>query len=154
MAKDPIVFITANPIPEMWPWDAKEVGARVVGTGRSDFPNQINNSLGFPGIFRGTLDVAATTITDGMCIAAATELAKCAEDRGLNEDYIVPKMDEPNVFVREAVAVGMKAIEQGVARKILTRDQLYRTAELIINRARSETQLKMREKIIPAITIK
>ena len=151
MAKDPIVFITANPIPEMWPWDAKEVGARVVGTGRSDFPNQINNSLGFPGIFRGTLDVAATTITDGMCIAAATELAKCAEDNGLNEDYIVPKMDEPNVFVREAVAVGMKAIEQGVARKILTRDQLYRQAELMINRARRETQVKMREKIIPTV---
>jgi malate dehydrogenase (oxaloacetate-decarboxylating) len=151
MAKDPIVFITANPIPEMWPWEAKEAGARVIGTGRSDFPNQINNSLGFPGIFRGTLDVAATTITDGMCIAAATELAKCAEDRGLSEDYIVPKMNEPDVFVREAVAVGMKAIEQGVARKILTRDQLYRTAELMINRARSETHLKMQERIISPV---
>ena len=122
----------------------------VVGTGRSDFPNQINNSLGFPGIFRGTLDVAATTITDGMCIAAATELAKCAEDKGLREDYIIPKMDEPDVFVREAVAVGLKAIEQGVARKILTRDQLYRQAEFMINRARSETQVKMQERIIPA----
>jgi malate dehydrogenase (oxaloacetate-decarboxylating) len=154
MAKDAIVFITANPIPEMWPWDAHEAGAKVVGTGRSDFPNQINNSLGFPGIFRGTLDVAATTITDGMCIAAATELAKCAEDNGLSPDYIVPKMDEPDVFVREAVAVGMKAIEQGVARKILTRDQLYRKAQLIINRARSETQLKMREKIIPPVDFK
>jgi len=151
MAKDPVVFITANPIPEMWPWDAKEAGAIVVGTGRSDFPNQINNSLGFPGIFRGTLDVAATTITDGMCIAAASELAKCAEDRGLNPDYVIPKMDEPDVFIREAVAVGLKAIEQGVARKILTRDQLYRTAELIINRARSETHLKMKEKIIPTL---
>ena len=151
MAKDPIVFITANPIPEMWPWEAKEAGAVVVGTGRSDFPNQINNSLGFPGIFRGTLDVSARTITDGMCIAAATELAKCAEDRGLSADYIVPKMDEPDVFTREAVAVGMKAIEQGVARRILTRDQLYRTADLIINRARRETQLKMREKIIPPV---
>jgi malate dehydrogenase (oxaloacetate-decarboxylating) len=151
MAKDPVVFITANPIPEMWPWDAKEAGAIVVGTGRSDFPNQINNSLGFPGIFRGTLDVAATTITDGMCIAAASELAKCAEDRGLNPDYVIPKMDEPDVFIREAVAVGMKAIEQGVARKILTRDQLYRTAELMINRARSETHLKMKEKIIPTL---
>jgi malate dehydrogenase (oxaloacetate-decarboxylating) len=151
MAKDPIVFITANPIPEMWPWDAHEAGAKVVGTGRSDFPNQINNSLGFPGIFRGTLDVAATTITDGMCIAAATELAKCAEDRGLSPDYVVPKMDEPDVFIREAVAVGMKAIEQGVARKILTRDQLYRTAELMISRARMETQVKMKEKIIPSV---
>ncbi len=151
MAKDPIVFLTANPIPEMWPWDAKEAGAIVVGTGRSDFPNQINNSLGFPGIFRGTLDVSATTITDGMCIAAATELAKCAEDKGLNPDYIIPKMSEPEVFIREAVAVGMKAIEQGVARKILTRDQLYRTAELMIHRARNETQTKMREKIIPSV---
>jgi len=151
MAKDPIVFTTANPIPEMWPWDAREAGAAVVGTGRSDFPNQINNSLGFPGIFRGTLDVAATTITDGMCIAAATELAKCAEDRGLSADSIIPKMDEPDVFVREAVAVGLKAIEQGVARKILTRDQLYRTAELMIHRARRETRLKMDEKIIAAV---
>lgn len=151
MAKDAIVFITANPIPEMWPWDAHEAGARVVGTGRSDFPNQINNSLGFPGIFRGTLDVAATTITDGMCIAAATELAKCAEDKGLSWDHIVPKMDEPNVFVREAVAVGLKAIEQGVARKILTRDQLYRQAEIMINRARNETRVKMEAKIIPPI---
>jgi malate dehydrogenase (oxaloacetate-decarboxylating) len=153
MAKDAIVFITANPIPEMWPWDAHEAGARVVGTGRSDFPNQINNSLGFPGIFRGTLDVAASTITDGMCIAAATELAKCAEDKGLSWDHIVPKMDEPNVYVREAVAVGLKAIEQGVARKILTRDQLYRQAELIINRARNETRVKMESKIIPAVNL-
>ncbi len=151
MAKDAIVFITANPIPEMWPWDAKEAGARIVGTGRSDFPNQINNSLGFPGIFRGTLDVAATTITDGMCIAAAAELAKCAEDRGLDEDSIIPKMNEPNVFVREAVAVGMKAIEQGVARKILTRNELYNNAEIIINRARRETEVKMREGIIPFV---
>ena len=148
MAKNAIVFITANPIPEMWPWDAKEAGAVVVGTGRSDFPNQINNSLGFPGIFRGTLDVAATTITDGMCIAAATELARCAEDRGLTPDSIIPKMDEPDVFVREAVAVGMKAVEQGIARKTLTRDQLYRTAEMMISRARNETQTKMRERII------
>ena len=91
MAKDPIVFITANPIPEMWPWDAKEAGARVIGTGRSDFPNQINNSLGFPGIFRGTLDVSATTITDEMCIAAATELAKCAEDRGIPSGLYRPE---------------------------------------------------------------
>ncbi len=152
MAKDAIVFITANPIPEMWPWDAKEAGARVVGTGRSDFPNQINNSLGFPGIFRGTLDAAATTITDEMCIAAAKELAQCAADKGISENYIVPKMDEPEVFVREAVAVGMKAIEQGVARKILTRDQLYKTASILISRAQSETHLKMRERIIPPVS--
>ena len=83
MAPDPIVFVCANPMPEMWPWDAKEAGAAVVATGRSDFPNQVNNSVGFPGIFRGTLDVRAKTITDEMCIAAAVELAKVAEDKGL-----------------------------------------------------------------------
>ena len=71
MASDSIVFACANPIPEIWPWKAKAAGARVIGTGRSDFDNQINNSLGFPGIFRGTLDVNASTITDEMCVAAA-----------------------------------------------------------------------------------
>jgi len=83
-----------------------------------------------------------------MCIAAATELAKCAEDKGLGPDYIIPKMDEPEVFTREAVAVGLKAIEQGYARKILTREQLYKQADMMINRARSETRVKMSEKVI------
>ena len=151
MAKNAITFLTANQIPELWPWEAKEAGAVVVGTGRSDFPNQINNSLGFPGIFRGTLDVAATTITDQMCIAAATELAKCAEDKGISPEYIIPKMDDPEVFIREAVAVGMKAIEQGVAQKKLTRDELYKQAEAIITRARNETKLKMEANIIPTV---
>ena len=75
MAKDAIVFACANPVPEIWPWEAKEAGAAVVATGRSDFPNQVNNSLGFPGIFRGTLDVRARTITDEMCFAAAQAMA-------------------------------------------------------------------------------
>jgi len=79
---------------EIWPWEAKEAGARIVATGRSDFPNQVNNSLGFPAIFRGTLDVKARTITDEMCITAAYELAKCAEDQGISEDYIIPPMGE------------------------------------------------------------
>ncbi|MFA6029121.1 MAG: NADP-dependent malic enzyme [Elusimicrobiota bacterium] len=148
MAKDAIVFITANPIPEMWPWDAKEVGARIVGTGRSDFPNQVNNSLGFPGIFRGTLDVRASTITDEMCIAAARELAKCAEDKGLHEDNIIPKMSDHEVFAREAVAVGMKAIEQGLARNPMSRDALYKLAETTIARARKETHVKMESGVI------
>jgi len=86
MADDSIVFVCANPIPEIWPWEAKDAGARIVATGRSDFPNQVNNSLGFPGIFRGTLDVMARTITDEMCIAASYELAKCAEDKGYHEE--------------------------------------------------------------------
>jgi len=149
MAKDPIVFVCANPIPEIWPWEAKEAGAAVVATGRSDFPNQVNNSLGFPGIFRGTLDVMARTITDEMCIAAAEELAKCAEDTGLREDYLIPTMDEWEVFPREAVAVGMKAIEQGVARITVDRDELFKTAAKIIKRARGQTMTMMKEGFIP-----
>ena len=86
MADNAIVFACANPIPEIWPWEAKEAGAKVVATGRSDFPNQVNNSIGFPAIFRGTLDVMAKTITDEMCIAAAVELARCAEDKGISEN--------------------------------------------------------------------
>ncbi|MFN2166576.1 MAG: NADP-dependent malic enzyme, partial [Anaerolineae bacterium] len=100
MAEDAILFACANPVPEIWPWEAKEAGARIVGTGRSDFPNQINNSLGFPGIFRGVLDVRATTITDEMAIAAARELALCAEERGLDEEHLVPTMDDWEVFPR------------------------------------------------------
>ena len=148
MAKDPIVFVCANPIPEIWPWEAKEAGALIVATGRSDFPNQVNNSLGFPGIFRGTLDVNAKTITDEMCIAAALELAKVAEDRGLREDYIVPNMDDWEVFPREAVAVGMKAIEQGVARIKMTREELLKTSTAKIKAARDMTQWMMKEGII------
>ncbi len=149
MAKDAIVFVCANPIPEIWPWEAIEAGARVVATGRSDFPNQVNNSLGFPGIFRGALDVNARTITDEMCIAAALELAKVAEDRGLREDYLVPTMDDWEVFPREAVAVGMKAIEQGVARIKLTRDELMEKATTTIKQARELTQWMMKEGFIP-----
>jgi malate dehydrogenase (oxaloacetate-decarboxylating) len=149
MADDSIVFVCANPIPEIWPWEAKEAGARVVATGRSDFPNQVNNSLGFPAIFRGTLDVMATTITDEMCIAAAYELAQCAEDKGLREDYLIPTMDEWSVFPRQAVAVGQKAIEQGVARVKLTPQQAFDIAEDTIRKARAEIECMMREGHIP-----
>jgi len=143
MANDSVVFACANPIPEIWPWEAKEAGAKVVATGRSDFPNQINNSLGFPGIFRGTLDVQARTITDEMCIAAADELAKCARERGISENNITPNMDEWKVYPREAVAVGLKAQELGLARVKLTRSQLYDQATTIIKRAREMTQKSM-----------
>ncbi len=149
MAKDPIVFSCANPIPEIYPWEAKEAGAKIVATGRSDFPNQVNNSMGFPAIFRGTLDVMATTITDEMCIAAALELAKCAEDKGLREDYILPTMSEWEVFPREAVAVALKAIEQKVARITLTKDQLLTKATTIIKKAQEETRLMMEKGLIP-----
>ncbi|MFN3966990.1 MAG: NADP-dependent malic enzyme [Endomicrobiia bacterium] len=148
MAKDPIVFVCANPVPEIWPWEAKEAGARIVATGRSDFPNQVNNSLGFPGIFRGALDVRAKTITDEMCLSAACELAKVQEDRGLDEEHILPTMDNWTVFIREAVAVGLKAIEQGVARIKLSKEELTKKAEEVISRVRKETQLLMEKGII------
>lgn len=144
MADNPIVFACANPVPEIWPWEAKEAGARIVATGRSDFPNQVNNSLGFPGIFRGALDVRATTITDEMCLAAAYELAKVAEDRGLREDYILPTMDDWEVFPREAVAVALKAIEQGVARIKPSKDELRERAFAVITRARSQVEVMMK----------
>jgi len=151
MAKDAIAFVCANPIPEIWPWDAKEAGVKIVATGRSDFPNQVNNSIGFPAIFRGTLDVKARTITDEMCIAAAYELAKCAEDQGISEDYITPTMAEWEVFIREAVAVGLKAIEQGVAGETPSKEELTKRAEKIIKESREATALMMKSGLIPPV---
>jgi malate dehydrogenase (oxaloacetate-decarboxylating) len=148
MGDKAIMFASANPIPEIWPWEAKEAGAYIVATGRSDFANQINNSLGFPGIFRGTLDVMAKTITDEMCIAAALELAQTAEDKGIHEEYIVPTMDEWEVFPREAVAVGLKAIEQGIARRKASRQTLMEEAMEIIRKSRKETEVLMKEGFI------
>jgi len=150
MNKNGIGFFCANPLPEIWPWDAKEAGLRVVATGRSDFPNQVNNSIGFPAIFRGTLDVKARTITDEMCIAAAYELAKFAEEQGLNDEHIVPTMADTEVFVREAVAVGMKAIEQGVARENLTREELTQRSGKMIRDARQTVETLMKTGMIPA----
>jgi malate dehydrogenase (oxaloacetate-decarboxylating) len=148
MAKDAIIFACANPIPEIWPWDAEEAGARIVATGRSDFPNQVNNSLGFPGIFRGVLDVKSKTITDDMCIAAAQELANYAQERGINEKDILPRMDEWEVFPREAVACALKSIEQGVARIKPSKQELYERASAIIQNARQSTELLMKHGLI------
>jgi len=143
MARDSIIFACANPVPEIWPWEAEAAGAAVVATGRSDFPNQVNNSLGFPGIFRGTLDVRASTITDEMCIAAAEALAGAAPHDGTDPTCILPTMVEWEVFVREAVAVGMKAQEQGIARLSLSSDQLYEHAAGMILRSRKLTEVMM-----------
>jgi len=144
MADNPVVFATANPIPEMWPWEAKEYGCKIFATGRSDFPNQVNNSMGFPAIFRGVLDVRSTQITDEMCIAAAEELAKCAEEKGIHEEYIIPTMSEIEPFPREAVAVAMKAMEQGYARLKLSRQELFDRADFIIRRSRAQTDAMMK----------
>ena len=143
MASGAIVFACSNPVPEIWPWEAKEAGERIVATGRSDFPNQVNNSLGFPGIFRGTLDVRASSITDEMCIEAAEEIASTAEDRGLGEEYIIPTMEDCDVFPRVATAVGMKAIELGSTIKVMSRDELYGVSEAIIRDSREKTKLLM-----------
>jgi len=144
MAKEAILFACANPVPEIWPWEAKEAGARIVATGRSDFPNQVNNSLGFPGIFRGALDVRARTITDDMCFAAAEALAKQIGNR-LDEDHILPTMDDWEVFPREAAAVAMKAQEQGVARLTMSYEELYEHARTVIKRSRDLTHMMMNE---------
>lgn len=148
MAKDAIVFACANPVPEIWPWEAKEAGAAVVATGRSDFPNQVNNSLGFPGIFRGTLDVRARTITDEMCFAAAQALADHVGGR-LAADFILPTMDDWEVFPREAAAVAMKAIEQGLARIACSYEEEFQRASKIIKRSRDMTKHLMEEGFIP-----
>ncbi len=149
MNKDAICFLTANPIPEMWPWDAKEAGARVVGTGRSDFDNQVNNSLGFPGIFRGALDVQAKTITDEMCVAAAEALANYVVKKGkMSENYLLPHMDEPEVFIDEAVAVGLKAIEQGIARKPMSEAELRASAEFYVMRAQKDVEVRQKNGIV------
>jgi len=147
MNKDAIVFAAANPVPEIWPWEAAEAGAKVIATGRSDFPNQVNNSLGFPGIFRGALDVRARTITDEMCYAAAQALADHIGDR-LDERHLLPNMDDWEVFSREAAAVGMKAQEQGVARLSMSYDELFDHANQIIGRSRRLTQMMMKEGFI------
>jgi len=147
MADDAIVFACANPVPEIWPWEAKAAGARIVATGRSDFPNQVNNSLGFPGIFRGALDVRARTITDEMCFAAAKALADHVSDR-LSEELILPTMDDWEVFPREAAAVAVKAQEQGVTKLKLSYEEIYEHAHRIIKRSRDLTHNMMDEKFI------
>ncbi|MFX1296802.1 MAG: NADP-dependent malic enzyme [Promethearchaeota archaeon] len=151
MTDDAIVFVLANPIPEIFPWDALEAGARIVGTGRSDFPNQVNNSLCFPGIFRGTLDVCAKTITDEMCIAASYVLANLVDEiKGcLIETCILPTMEYEELFIREAVATGLKAIEQGIARFKLSEEELYSTAKKLIENSHSELKLLMKKGFIP-----
>ncbi len=147
MAKDSIVFACANPVPEIWPWEAKEAGARVIATGRSDFPNQVNNSLGFPGIFRGALDVRARTITDEMCFAAAKALADQVGDC-LDDEHILPTMEDWEVFPREAAAVAMKAQEQGLARIPMSYEEELKNAMTIIRRSRDLTRTMMREGFI------
>ena len=144
MARDAIVFACANPVPEIWPWAAHEAGARIVATGRGDFANQVNNSLCFPGVFRGVLDVRARSITEAMAIAAAHEVAAVARERGLSDRCIVPRMDDPELYPRVAAATALAAQAAGVARLQLTRDQLLARATRAIAAARGATDALMR----------
>ena len=116
MAKDPILFACANPTPEIFPDEAKAAGARVVSTGRSDYPNQINNVLAFPGIFRGAFDVRASEINEEMKMAAARALAELISDEELSEDYIIPAALDPRVGPAVAAAVAEAARRTGAAR--------------------------------------
>ncbi len=136
MAKDPIVIAMANPIPEIYPDEARAAGAAIVATGRSDFPNQVNNSLGFPGIFRGALDVSAREINEEMKIAAGRAIAAIIRDKELNRDYIIPDMMDFRVPVAVATAVGRAAVATGVARHPLSADEIEARARRMIYEGR------------------
>lgn len=148
MARNAIVFACANPVPEIWPWEAKAAGARVVATGRGDFPNQLNNSLVFPGLFRGALDVRARAITDGMARAMAQELARFAESRSIHEEDIMPRMDEWAVFPRVAAAAGLAAQDDRVALLSTGWEALHDAAARTMRDAREAVALLMREGLI------
>ena len=140
MGDKPIVFACANPVPEIYPYAAKEAGAHIVATGRGDFPNQVNNSLGFPGILKGALMVRAKKITDNMAIAAAHSIADYAEKHGIDPECIVPTMDEADVFPVEAADVAMQAIKDGVARIEMTWEEAYKMAKRDIKLSRDMTK--------------
>jgi malate dehydrogenase (oxaloacetate-decarboxylating) len=140
MAEKAIVFACANPVPEIWPFAAKEAGAFIVATGRGDFPNQVNNSICFPGILKGALLVRARKITDGMAIRCAHSIADFSEKRLITPDDIIATMEETELFAREAADVAMAAIEGGVARLSLTWQEVYDRAKADIAMSRAITE--------------
>jgi malate dehydrogenase (oxaloacetate-decarboxylating) len=140
MGDKAIVFVCANPVPEIYPYAAKEAGAHIVATGRGDFPNQVNNSIGFPGILKGALIVRARKITDNMAIAAAEAIARFSEKRGIHTEDIIAKMSESDVFPFEAADVAMQAIKDGVARKEMSWQEAFDLAKADIEHARATTQ--------------
>ena len=135
MARDPIVFALANPVPEIWPEVARDAGAAIVATGRSDFPNQVNNSLVFPAVFRGVLDARARSIPDEVVLAAARELARGATRKGLTPQHLLPTMEEPEVFPEIAAAVGDAAVRLGIARTKLSHDEFLERARARMGRS-------------------
>jgi malate dehydrogenase (oxaloacetate-decarboxylating) len=151
MAKDPVVFALANPVPEIWPDVARESGAAIVATGRSDFPNQVNNSLIFPAVFRGVLDARARSIPDEIVIAAAKELARHAADRGLTPLHLLPTMEEVEVFPHLAAAVGDTAVSLGIARRRLSHDEFLERARAIMGRSARLVRALARAHLVPAM---
>jgi len=139
MADKSIVFACANPVPEIWPHEAKEAGAFVVATGRGDFPNQVNNSVCFPGILKGALLVRSRKITDGMAIRCAHSIADYSEKKGIDPDNIVVTMKDTEVFAVEAADVAMQAIAEGVARVQLSWDEVFNRAMADIGASRRAT---------------
>jgi malate dehydrogenase (oxaloacetate-decarboxylating) len=137
MADRAVVFACANPVPEIWPYAAKEAGAFIVATGRGDFPNQVNNSVCFPGILKGALLVRAKKITDGMAICCAHSIADFSEKRGITADSIIATMEETEVFAVEAADVAQQAIKEGVARLRLSWEETYNRAKADIAAARA-----------------
>ncbi|CEG28188.1 NAD(P)-dependent malic enzyme [Bacillus sp. B-jedd] len=129
MNEDPVIFAMANPTPEIMPDEAKEAGARVIGTGRSDFPNQVNNVLAFPGIFRGALDVRATQINEKMKVAAVEAIAGLISEDELSADYVIPGPFDPRVAPAVASAVARAAMETGVARKKVNPEDIKEKTE-------------------------
>jgi malate dehydrogenase (oxaloacetate-decarboxylating) len=148
MNKNPTVFALANPVPEIWPAVAKDAGAAVVATGRSDFPNQVNNSLVFPPVFRGVLDARAKGIPDDVVIMAAKALAKGAAIKGLTPDHILPTMDEEDAFPAIAVAVALKTEEVGLARVHRSRAEYEQSAKSMLSRQRKIMKLFMEQGLI------
>lgn len=148
MGSKPIVFACANPVPEIYPYAAKEAGAYIVATGRGDFPNQVNNSLGFPGILKGALTVRARKVTDEMAITAAYSVANFAEKKGINPDHIMPTMDETEVFAHEAADVAMEAIKNGVARLEFDWQTVYDHTMRDIKLARDTMDVLMKNNFI------
>ncbi len=151
MEKRAIVFALANPVPEIWPSEAKENGAEIVGTGRSDFPNQVNNSLVFPGVFRGALDARVRKISEPMIVRASRELALFAEEKGLTEDYILPTMQEWEVFPRIAAAIAEEGVKENLARVKMSKNEYYERAKKIISSNREMIEKMMDENLIKKV---
>jgi malate dehydrogenase (oxaloacetate-decarboxylating) len=138
MNKDSIVMAMANPVPEIYPDEAKAAGAAVVGTGRSDFPNQVNNVLAFPGVFRGALDARASDISEGMKIAAAYAIAALIDEKELTPDYVIPRPFDRRVAPAVAEAVAVQAVKEGINRVAVDPKEVARRCEELVEKANAE----------------